>query len=102
MNGIEDSFYSAIYAAVSEEAFLNTIIGSSRSLIREKLQRDLNVFDSAMMADSVIAMLFEEKIMLFLRTFNFPVVDFSALREGIRLIIKKRLIEEAIGVPVTH
>ena len=93
----ENDFYSKIYSAVSDKGFLDRIISVSQRVLRKELKRDLNVFDAPRMSEAVMAMLLEGQIMLFLREFDFPVVDFYALREGIKQIIQNRLIEEQIN-----
>ena len=93
----ENDFYSKIYSGVSDRKFLDSIVATSQRIMREDFKRELNVFDASHMADSVIAMLFEGQIMIFLREFDFPVVDFTALRNGIKEIIQNRLIEDQIN-----
>ena len=95
MSENEDQFYETIYAFVSTDIFLDNIMLSTKKILKEASNREPTIFDASKMADSVLFTLFGNNIELFMRAFNFPVVDFSALRNGIKTIIQKRLLAEA-------
>lgn len=92
---MEETIYEAIWSWIeSDPELISGLIKSTRIVLKETQNRELTIFDSDKIASALTATIVAERLPLAILILNFPVVDFKYLRDGIKDIIQRALIEE--------
>lgn len=73
--------------------FIKEVIAMTRKIF-EKDKKTVTPFHAEGMATAVLFTLFSDNISTILHRFNFPVIDFLILRDGIKKMLQEALIKE--------
>ena len=79
----------------SSPEFIPSVIACAKRVFAEE-GKTVTPFHAEGMANAVLYTVFAEKICEIMQVFNFPVIDFLVLRDGIKKMLRGALVQEQL------